>query len=403
MDLAAHALAERTVDELVARHRAQALECLADDAGGIVGIVVRTHLDLGAGQGRADQFRDLFWIHGAGSYDNPPMSPTEHPSVTDAALLDSARRTFDVERAALERLRGRLDARFAAACRLLLACHGRVVVTGMGKSGHVARKIAATLASTGTPAFFLHPGEASHGDLGMLTRGDVLLALSNSGETAEILTLLPQVRRLAVKVIALTGREAGTLAREADVVLDVGVEQEACPLNLAPTASTTAALAMGDALAVALLAARGFSAEDFARAHPGGNLGRRLLLHVADLMRRGEDLPRVAADTPLAAGLLEMSRKGLGMTAIVDAEDRVLGVFTDGDLRRSLDRQLDVHATPMREVMTPGGRTVGPQELATAAASLMEQHRVTALLVIDGERRLVGALNVHDLMRAGVV
>jgi arabinose-5-phosphate isomerase len=331
------------------------------------------------------------------------MSPTDRPPATDAALLDSARRTFEVERAALERLRGRLDARFAAACRLLLACQGRVVVTGMGKSGHVARKIAATLASTGTPAFFLHPGEASHGDLGMLTRGDVLLALSNSGETAEILTLLPQVRRLGVKVLALTGREGGTLAREADVLLDVGVEQEACPLNLAPTASTTAALAMGDALAVALLEARGFSAEDFARAHPGGNLGRRLLLHVADLMRRGEERPRVGPDTLLAAGLLEMSRKGLGMTAIVDADDRVLGVFTDGDLRRSLDRQLDVHTTRMREVMTAGGRSIGPQELATTAASLMEQHRITALLVVDGERRLLGALNIHDLMRAGIV
>jgi arabinose-5-phosphate isomerase len=331
------------------------------------------------------------------------MSPTDRPPATDADLLDSARRTLDVERTALERLRTRLDGRFAAACRLLLACQGRVVVTGMGKSGHVARKIAATLASTGTPAFFLHPGEAGHGDLGMLTRGDLLLALSNSGETAEILTLLPQVRRLAVKVIALTGRDGGALGREADVVLDVGVEQEACPHNLAPTASTTAALAMGDALAVALLEARGFSAEDFARAHPGGSLGRRLLLHVADLMRRGDDLPRVGPDTPLAAGLLEMSRKGLGMTAIVDAQQRLLGVFTDGDLRRSLDRRVDVHRICMREVMTPGGRTIGAQELASAAASLMEQHRITALLVVDAERRLIGALNVHDLMRAGVV
>jgi arabinose-5-phosphate isomerase len=331
------------------------------------------------------------------------MSPTDRPAAPDAALLDSARRTLEVERQALERLRARLDGRFAAACRLLLGCAGRVVVTGMGKSGHVARKIAATLASTGTPAFFMHPGEAGHGDLGMITRGDVLLALSNSGETAEILTLLPQVRRLAVPVVALTGRAASALGREADVVIDVAVEQEACPHNLAPTASTTAALAMGDALAVALLEARGFSAEDFARAHPGGNLGRRLLLHVEDLMRRGADLPRVGPDTLLKDGLLEMSRKGLGLTAIVDAQDHVLGVFTDGDLRRSLDRQLDVHATPMRAVMTPGGRCVGPRELAAAAASLMEQHRVTALLVVDAERRLVGALNVHDLMRAGVV
>jgi arabinose-5-phosphate isomerase len=331
------------------------------------------------------------------------MSPTDRPAAPDATLIDSARRTLDVERQALERLGARLDGRFAAACRLLLDCQGRIVVTGMGKSGHIARKIAATLASTGTPAFFMHPGEAGHGDLGMITRGDVLLALSNSGETAEILTLLPQVRRLAVPVVALTGRAASSLGREADVVVDVAVEQEACPHNLAPTASTTAALAMGDALAVALLEARGFSAEDFARAHPGGSLGRRLLLHVEDLMRRGDDLPRVRPDAPLAAGLLEMSRKGLGMTAIVDDNDRVLGVFTDGDLRRTLDRQPDMRTTPMHAVMTPGGRSVAPKELAAAAASLMEQHSITALLVVDADRRLVGALNVYDLMRAGVL
>jgi arabinose-5-phosphate isomerase len=403
MDLAPYPLAQRAIHELVARDALEASEGGGDHAGAVMGVVVGVHLDAGARQGRADQFRNLFWIHRARSYDNPAMSPTERPAAPDAALLDSARRTLDVERRALERLHARLDARFAAACRLLLSCQGRVVVTGMGKSGHVARKIAATLASTGTPAFFMHPGEAGHGDLGMITRGDVLLALSNSGETVEILTLLPQVRRLAVPVVALTGRAASALGREADVVVDVAVEQEACPHNLAPTASTTAALAMGDALAVALLEARGFSAEDFARAHPGGNLGRRLLLHVEDLMRRGEDLPRVRPDAPLAAGLLEMSRKGLGLTAVVDADNRVLGVFTDGDLRRALDRQPDVHATSMRSVMTPGGRCVGPTELAAAAASLMEQHRVTALLVVDAQRHLVGALNVHDLMRAGVV
>jgi len=321
----------------------------------------------------------------------------------DAPLLATARRTLESERAGIGALLGRLDARFAAACRALLACEGRVIVTGMGKSGHIAGKIAATLASTGTPSFFLHPAEAGHGDLGMITRPDVLLALSNSGETAEILLLLPHVKRLGVPLIVMTGRADSALAQGADIVLDVSVDQEACPHNLAPTTSTTAALAMGDALAVAVLEARGFSAEDFARRHPGGALGRRLLLHVADLMRTGAALPRVGPDTRLAAGLVEMSAKGLGLTAVVDADDRVLGVFTDGDLRRALDRHLDVHDTTMRAAMTAAARTIGPQELAAAAARAMEDHRVTALLVVDAERRLIGALNVHDLMRAGVV
>jgi arabinose-5-phosphate isomerase len=273
----------------------------------------------------------------------------------------------------------------------------------MGKSGHVAGKIASTLASTGTPAFFLHPGEAGHGDLGMIPRQDVLLALSNSGETAEVLTLLPQLKRLGVPLIALTGRPESPLAQAADVCIDVGVEQEACPHNLAPTASTTAALAMGDALAVAVLEARGFSAEDFARSHPVGNLGRRLLLRVEDLMRRGDAVPRVGPEELLAVGLLEMSRKGLGMTAIVGAQDQVLGVFTDGDLRRALDARVDVHQARMQQVMTSGGHAIGARELAAAAAHLMETHRITALLVVDAEHRLIGALNVHDLMRAGVV
>ncbi len=331
------------------------------------------------------------------------MSAVEHNPGDGEAALDSARRTFEIEAAALTALRARLDGSFVAACRVCLACRGRVIVTGMGKSGHVAHKIAATLASTGTPAFFLHPGEASHGDIGMITRGDVLLALSNSGETPEVLGLLPPVKRLAVPLIALTGNAASTLARAADVHLDVGVAQEACPHNLAPTASTTAALVMGDALAVALLEARGFSADDFARSHPGGSLGRRLLLHVEDIMRRGDSLPRVGADTRLAEGLLEMSRKGLGMTAVLDPQQRVVGIFTDGDLRRALDRRVDVHSAIMRDVMTPGGRTIGARELATAAAQLMELHRVTALLVTDSEQHLIGALNVHDLLRAGVV
>jgi arabinose-5-phosphate isomerase len=273
----------------------------------------------------------------------------------------------------------------------------------MGKSGHVARKIASTLASTGTPSLFLHAGEAGHGDSGMIVRGDVLLAVSNSGETKELLPLLPLIKRMAVPLIAMTGNPGSTLARAADVSLDVAVPQEACPHNLAPTASTTASLAMGDALAVALLEARGFSIDDFARSHPEGSLGRRLLLHVEDLMRRGDNLPHVRPDTLLAQGLLEMSRKGMGMTAVLDDQQRVLGIFTDGDLRRTLDRRVDVHVVTMREVMTPVGRSIGPRELAATAAQLMEKHRITQLLVVDGERHLLGALNVHDLMRAGVV
>ena len=328
-------------------------------------------------------------------------APATEPD--DDTLLAAARRTLVSEQAGIEALAARLDGQFAAACRALLACEGRVIVTGMGKSGHIAGKIAATLASTGTPAFFLHPAEAGHGDLGMITRPDLLLALSNSGETGEILVLLPHLKRLGVPLIALTGRKESTLARAADITLDASVSEEACPHNLAPTTSTTAALALGDALAVAVLEARGFSAEDFARRHPGGALGRRLLLHVEDIMRTGSAVPRVKPDTLLAAGLVEMSAKGLGLTAVVDAGERVLGVFTDGDLRRALDKRMDVHATTMRQAMTSGARAIGPRELAAAAALLMETHRVTALLVVDAQQRLIGALNVHDLMRAGVV
>jgi arabinose-5-phosphate isomerase len=277
------------------------------------------------------------------------------------------------------------------------------VVTGMGKSGHIGRKIAATLASTGTPAFFLHPGEASHGDVGMITRDDAVLALSNSGETAEILTIVPAILRLGVPLIAFTGNPASTLARAATVHLDVAVPAEACPLNLAPTASTTAALAVGDALAVVLLKARGFTEEDFARSHPAGSLGRRLLLHVSEVMRTGSDIPAVRADTPLAEGLMEMSRKRLGMTAIVDERGGVLGVFTDGDLRRALDDSVDLRATRMQQVMSRSPKTVRPGMLAAEAINLMETHSITSLIVVDGDNRIVGALNVHDLMRAGVV
>jgi arabinose-5-phosphate isomerase len=328
---------------------------------------------------------------------------TAAPSADPAALIATGRRTIDIEARAVAGLAGRVGADFARACQLCLAATGRVVVTGLGKSGHVGSKIAATLASTGTPSFFLHAAEASHGDLGMISRGDVVIAISNSGETPELLALLPHLKRLGTPVIAVTGGAHSTLARDAAVNLDVAVPEEACPHNLAPTASTTATLAMGDALAIALLEARGFTPEDFARSHPGGALGRKLLLHVEEVMRRGAELPRVSADTAVSAGLLEMSRKGLGMTVVVDAADRVLGVFTDGDLRRVLDRQVDLHATPMSAVMTRAPRWIGPQALAAEAVNLMEQHRITALPVVDAAGRLVGALNIHDLLRAGVV
>jgi arabinose-5-phosphate isomerase len=319
-----------------------------------------------------------------------------------ASLIAAGRRALEIEGRAIAALAPRLDAGFARACELCLASRGRVIVTGMGKSGHVGGKIAATLASTGTPSFFMHAAEASHGDIGMITRDDVVLALSNSGETAEVLLLIPHASRLGVPIVAITGRPDSTLARAATVHLDVSVAEEACPLNLAPTASTTATLALGDALAVALLEARGFTSQDFARSHPGGALGRKLLLHVSDVMRGGDDLPVVSPGARLAEGLMVMSRKGLGMCVIVE-DGRMLGVFTDGDLRRVLDRTGDVHATTMREVMTSPGKRVRPTELAAEAAHLMEKHRITALPVADDAGVLVGALNVHDLLRAGVL
>ena len=313
------------------------------------------------------------------------------------------RRALEIERDALAGLLPRVDERFAQACRLMLDCRGRVVVIGMGKSGHIGGKIAATLASTGSPAFFVHPGEASHGDLGMITRQDVVLAISYSGETAEIVTLLPLLKRLQVPMIAMTGKPASTLAQSAEVHLDVSVAMEACPLNLAPTASTTATLAMGDALAVALLEARGFTPEDFAMSHPGGSLGRRLLLKIADVMHGGARLPTVPENASLSEALLEMTRKGLGMTAVVDAAGGVVGVFTDGDLRRVLDAGVDVRSAPIREVMTPGGKSIGPQQLAAEAVAMMEQHKITSLLVRDEHGTLVGVVHMHDLLRAGVV
>jgi arabinose-5-phosphate isomerase len=321
-------------------------------------------------------------------------------SPSHQVLIAAGRRAIDIEARAIAALR--IDDTFARACNICLGARGRVVVSGLGKSGHIANKIAATLASTGTPAFFLHAAEASHGDLGMVTAGDVVLAISHSGETPELLALLPHLRRLATPVIAVTGNASSTLAQAATVHLDASVSEEACPLNLAPTASTTAALALGDALATALLEARGFSSEDFARAHPGGILGRKLLLHVGDIMRSGADLPRVAASATLAQGLLEMTRKGLGLTAITTDDDVLAGVFTDGDLRRALDHGANPRDTTMESVMTRNPRTVAPTQLAADAVNSMQEHRVTALLVVDGPK-LVGALNFHDLLRAGVV
>jgi arabinose-5-phosphate isomerase len=310
---------------------------------------------------------------------------------------------IETEAQAVADLGRRIDDRFADACGFMLRCEGRIVVIGMGKSGHIGGKIAATLASTGSPAFFVHPGEASHGDLGMVTAKDVVLALSNSGETAELLTILPLIKRLGVPLIAMTGNPASTLARESDINIDVSVHQEACPLGLAPTSSTTAALVMGDAMAIALLEARGFTAEDFARSHPGGTLGRRLLLHIGDIMHKGAEIPQVGEDASLAEALVEMSKKGMGMTAIVDAAGRVTGIFTDGDLRRTLDRGIDIRHCRVTEVMTPHCVTARADLLAAEALQIMEQNKINGLLIVDPEARLNGALNMHDLLRAGVM
>ena len=330
--------------------------------------------------------------------------PAQAPKVTDATLVASARAVIDVEAQALAALHARIGAEFAAACRLMLACRGRVVCTGMGKSGHIAKKIAATLASTGTPAFFMHPGEASHGDLGMVTDADLVLALSNSGESDEILAIVPALKRQGNLMVAMTGRPGSSLARLAEVHLDVTVPAEACPLGLAPTSSTTAALVMGDALAVALLEARGFTAEDFARSHPAGSLGRKLLLHIRDIMHTGDAVPVVPADASTTAALLEMTRKRLGMTAVVDADGVLQGVFTDGDLRRALDdEQTDLHATPVSKLMGRTPKTIGADALAVEAAHLMEEFKISSLVVVDAQRKVVGALNIHDLLRARVV
>lgn len=324
-------------------------------------------------------------------------------TLTNDELLDLARDVLDIEARAVETLKARLNDDFVAACKLCMGTPGRVVVTGMGKSGHVSNKIAATLASTGTPAFFMHPAEASHGDIGMITSQDLLLAISYSGETAEVVTILPVAKRMGAKLLAITGNPKSTMAQTADVHLDVSVAEEACPLNLAPTASTTATLAMGDALAVALLKMRGFTAEDFARSHPSGSLGKRLLLRVSDVMRTGDRMPAVTADVTLRDALLEMTDKGLGMTAIVDDDNVVLGIYTDGDLRRTLDAGADIRKTIIRDVMHANCKTVAADILAAEALHILEQNKITGLLVADDKRRLVGALNIHDLFREGLM
>lgn len=331
---------------------------------------------------------------------------TNHTSVktsSAASLEQFGRDVVKLEAETLANLVARINHTFVRACELIQACRGRVVVTGMGKSGHIGGKIAATLASTGTPAFFVHPGEASHGDIGMITTEDVVLAISNSGETEEILTILPVIKRMGIKLIALTGNTDSTLARQADAAIDCAVEKEACPLNLAPTASTTATLAMGDALAVALLKARGFTQDDFARSHPAGSLGRRLLLYVSDVMHTGEQIPLVRENASLRDALLEMTGKGLGMTGVVDNDNRLLGILTDGDLRRILNREIDIRQATIAEVMTRDPKTEAPDRLAAETVHFMRTHKINGIFVLDAERRVLGALNMHDLLRAGVV
>ena len=322
---------------------------------------------------------------------------------SSASYEQLGREVIQLEAEALQTLAKRVDGQFAEACRLILACTGRVIVTGMGKSGHIGGKIAATLASTGTPSFFVHPGEASHGDVGMITTPDIVLAISNSGETEEILTILPIIKRMGVKLIALTGGLQSSLARQADAVLNAGVEKEACPHNLAPTASTTAALAIGDALAVALLKSRGFTREDFARAHPAGSLGRRLLLYVSDIMHTGTAIPQVVEGASLREALLEMTGKGLGMTGVVDHQGRLVGIFTDGDLRRVLNRSVDVYNAKITEVMTQNPKTTRADRLAAETVQLMRSLKINGLFVVDENNRVFGALNMHDLFRAGVI
>ena len=313
------------------------------------------------------------------------------------------REVIATELAEISALQNRIDDTFSQACELLLGCEGRIVITGMGKSGHIGGKIAATLASTGSPAFFVHPGEASHGDLGMITKNDIVIALSNSGNTAEIATIIPILKRFGVPLISMTGDKNSILATKADINLDVSVSHEACPHDLAPTSSTTVALVMGDALAVALLQARGFTPEDFALSHPGGSLGKRLLLHVSDIMHQDDRIPKVSDKATVSEALLEMSHKGLGMTAITDSDDKVLGIYTDGDLRRSLDKNIDVHNTSISDVMTKNCRTTTADELAASIVKIMDEHGINGFLVTDENNKIIGAFNMHDILRAGIV
>lgn len=321
---------------------------------------------------------------------------------TGISHVASAQRTIRMEASAVAALEGRIGEDFERACELLLACRGRVIVTGMGKSGHIANKIAATLASTGTPAFFVHPGEASHGDMGMVTRDDAVIALSNSGEVSEVITLLPLLKRLGIPLVSFTGNPASTLARASEAHLDTGVETEACPLDLAPTSSTTTALVMGDALAIALLEARGFTAEDFAFSHPGGTLGKKLLLKVEDVMQRGAAVPQVSAATPLSQALLEISAKGLGMTTVVDEQGRLAGIFTDGDLRRALDARVDINKVLIADLMSKGAKTARRDMLAAAALKIMEENEITSLVVTDNGRDVDGVLHLMHLLHAGI-
>ncbi len=324
--------------------------------------------------------------------------------MTKPAFLELGHAVLTIEAEAISALAGRLDRNFHDACERILACGGRIVVTGMGKSGHIGNKIAATLASTGTPAFFMHSGEASHGDLGMITEQDLVIALSNSGETSEITLLLPLLKRLGIPLIALTGNPGSTLAKSADIHLDVSVDKEACPLGLAPTSSTTASLAMGDALAIAVLEARGFTAEDFALSHPGGNLGRKLLLRVSDIMHTGDAIPLVASGSTLKDTLIEMSAKGLGFAGVVDGgERRLTGIYTDGDLRRTFEKMPDIETAKVEQFMTANCVTIDAERIASEALKIMHDKKINALMVVDGERRVQGALNMHDLLRAGVV
>lgn len=335
---------------------------------------------------------------------NPSVLPLSTPLLDETTIRNSARTVIMTEARAIEALQARVNGNFLRACQLMFECPGRVVVIGIGKSGHIARKIAATLASTGTPAFFVHPAEASHGDLGMITQKDVVLSLSNSGETDELLTILPLIKRQNVPLIAMTGNEFSSLAKLADVHLDVSVSEEACPLGLAPTASTTAALVMGDALAIALLEARGFTSEDFARSHPAGTLGRRLLVRISDIMHSGKQIPIVDQNASLTTALVEMTRTGLGMTAVTNEEGELLGVFTDGDLRRAVDDDnIDLRDTPVVGLMTSNPKTITADKLAVEAAQVMEAYKIHALLVVNDDNRVVGALNIHDLLRARVV